>query len=145
MLFTCFTRTIFRRAYCSGSGYSGSGQNLETWYAINNSPNSPSGTVSVYYSGGFDDQAMVLTAVQGRNMGSPWTSRGPQCASGSGSASLSVTTNAPSAIAFVLLGRMHSFFLLRFSDTHSTPVTYNSTHIKTERIIERGADAENTD
>jgi len=50
------------------------GQQSEIWYAINNTGNSVSGTITIIYDSNFDDQATIISSWSGCNLSSPWTS-----------------------------------------------------------------------
>jgi len=53
------------------------GQQSEIWYAVNNTGDQVSGTITIIYNTDFDDQATIVTSWLGCNLSSPWTSSNP--------------------------------------------------------------------
>ena len=53
------------------------GQLAEIWYAVNNSASPINDSITVNYSGNFDDQGMIVTSWSNVNLTGIWTSGGP--------------------------------------------------------------------
>ena len=74
------------KQYASGmqAGHSGGNgsQQQEIWYAINNTANPITDTITVTYSQTFDDQAMIIASFSGCDLSNPWLSGGGATASG---------------------------------------------------------------
>jgi len=107
-------------------------QQQEIWYAINNTTNSISDTITVNYSTTFDDQAMVIASFSGCDLSNPWLSGGDATAAG--------TTGTPT-VTLPAINKANTL-ALAFTGTNYNigPNNYTSGWTNLNAITNGGAD-----